>query len=65
MFNFQHSQITQKQFEQLADLLVKYPQVFSISKFDVGKVNSPSHLTLKPDSFQKTTSNLSPNSLVR
>ena len=27
MFNYQHFQITQKEFEQLADLLLKYPKV--------------------------------------
>ena len=32
MFNFQHSQITQNEFEQLADLLLKYPKVFATSK---------------------------------
>ena len=37
MFNFQHSQITQKEFEQLADLLLKNPKVYAKSKFDVGK----------------------------
>ena len=35
MFNFQHSQITQKDFEQLADLLLKYPKTYATSKFDV------------------------------
>ena len=40
MFIFQHSQITQKEFEQLADLLKKYPKVYATLKFDVGKVNS-------------------------
>ena len=49
MFNFQHSQITQKEIEQLADLLLKYPKVYATSKFDVGKLNSPLHLPLKPD----------------
>ena len=39
MFNFQHSQITQKGFEQLADLLLEYPKVYATSSFDVGKVN--------------------------
>ena len=29
MFNFQHSQITQKDFEQLADLLFKYPKIYA------------------------------------
>ena len=57
MFNFQHSQITQKEFEQLADLLLKYPKVYSTSKVDVGKINSPLHLPLKSDAvFEKKTS---------
>ena len=37
MFNFQHSQITQNEFEQLADLVFKYSKAYSTSKFDVGK----------------------------
>ena len=53
MFSFQHSQITQKEFEQLAELLLKYPMVNATSKFDVGKVNSPLHLPLKPDAIFK------------
>ena len=53
MFNFHHSQITQKEFEQLADLLLKYPQLYAKSKFDVGKINSPLHLPLKPDAVFK------------
>ena len=53
MFNFQHSQITQKEFEQLADLLFKYPKVYATSKFNVGKVNSPLNLPLKPDATFK------------
>ena len=27
MFIFQHSQITQKEFEQLTDILLKYPKI--------------------------------------
>ena len=53
MFNFQHSQITQKEFEQLADLLFKYPKVYATSKFNAGKVNSPLNLPLKPDAVFK------------
>ena len=56
MFNFQHSQITQPEFEKLADLLLRYPTVYATSKFDVGKVNSTLHLPLKPDAvFKKKT----------
>ena len=53
MFNFQHSQLTQNEFEQSADLLVKYPKVHATSKSDVGKINSPLHLSLKPDAVFK------------
>ena len=53
MFNFQHSQITQKEFEQLTDLLLKYPQFYATSIFDVGKVNSSLYLPLKHDAVFK------------
>ena len=53
MFNFQHSQTTENEFEKLADLLLRYPRVYATSKFDVGKINSPLHLPLKPDAFFK------------
>ena len=53
MFNFQHSQITQQEFKQLADLLLKYPKVYATSKFDVGKINSSINLPLKPDAVFK------------
>ena len=33
MFNFQHSQITQKEFEQLVELLLKQPIAYATSKF--------------------------------
>ena len=53
MFNFQHSQITKKEFEKLADLLLNFPKVYATSKFDVGKVNLPLNLPLKPDAVFK------------
>ena len=40
LLNFQHSQITQNEFEKLADLNLRYPTVYATSKFDVGKINS-------------------------
>ena len=46
MFNFQHSQRTQKELDKLADLLLRYPTVYATSKFDVGKINSPLDLKL-------------------
>ena len=54
MFNFQHSQITQDEFEKLAKQLIEYSSVYATSKFDVGKISSSLHLPLKPGrSFQK------------
>ena len=53
MFNFQHTQITQKEFDKLAELLLKFPTVYATSKFDVGKISSPLHLPLKPDAVFK------------
>ena len=53
MFNFQNSQITQNEFEKLDDLLLRYPIIYATSKFDVGKINSPLHLPLKPDAVFK------------
>ena len=40
MFNFQHSQITQSEFDKLAKQLIKYSSVYATSKFDVGKISS-------------------------
>ena len=53
MFNFEHSQITQKDFDKLAKLLLKFPTVYATSKFDVGKFSSPLILPLKPDAVFK------------
>ena len=53
MFNFQHSQKTQNEFDKLAKQLIKYSSVCATSKFDVGKVSSSLHLPLKPDAVFK------------
>ena len=52
-FNFQHSQIAQEEFEQLADSLLKNTKVYATSKFDVRKVNSPLNLPLPDEVFKK------------
>ena len=36
MLKFQHSQITQQELEQLAELLFKHPMVYATSEVDVG-----------------------------
>ena len=53
MFNFQHSQISQDEFDKLAKQLIKYSSVYATSKFDVGKISSSIHLPLKLDAVFK------------
>ena len=53
MFNFEHSQITQIEFDKLAKQLFKCSTVYATSKFDVGKISSSLHLPLKPDAVFK------------
>ena len=53
MFFFQHSQITQNEFDKLAKQLINYSTVYAISKFDVGEISSSLHLLLKPDAAFK------------
>ena len=53
MFNFDHSQTTQFEFDKLAKQLFKYSTVYATSKFDVGKISSSLHLPLKPDAVFK------------
>ena len=44
MFNFEHSQITQTEFDKHAKQPVKYSTVYATSKFDVGKISPSLHL---------------------
>ena len=65
MFNFQHSQITQDEFDKLAKQLIKYSSVYATSKFDVGQISSSLHLPLKPDAVFKNKEQVKvPNSLT-
>ena len=65
MFNFQHFQIIQQEFEQLAEFFFKYPIVYATSKFDVGKYihHYTFHLNLR--NFQETTRKYCTKSLTR
>ena len=61
MFNFEHSQITQIEFDKLAKQLFKYSTVYAASKLDVAKISSSLHLPLKPDAvFKKQRSSKVP-----
>ena len=53
MLNFHYSQINQQEFEQLAELLLNYPMIFTTSKVDVEKLVSTLHLPLKTDTVFK------------
>ena len=53
MSNFQHFQINQQEFDQLAELLLKYPMVCATSKFEVGEMHSSLHLPLNPEAVFK------------
>ena len=53
MFNFEHSQITQTEFDKIAKQLWKYSTVYATSDVDVGKISSSLHLPLKPDAVFK------------
>ena len=47
MFNFEHTKLTQTQFEELAQLLTQFRDCYATSKFDVGKVKVEFNLPLK------------------
>ena len=53
MLNFQQNQINQQEFDQLAQLLLKYPMAYTLSEFEVGKIQSSLHFPLKPDKVSK------------
>ena len=36
MFDFQHSHLTQEQFDKVAEIILKYRNVYATTKFDVG-----------------------------
>ena len=53
MFNFQHSQISRSEFNNLAKQLLKCSTVYATSKLDVRKISSSLHFSLKPDAVFK------------
>ena len=56
IFNFEHTKLTQPQFEQLAQLLTQFHKCYATSKFAVGKIIVGLNLPLKAtDIFQKHT----------
>ena len=56
MFHFQHSHLTQEEFEKEVTTILQYKQVYATTKFDVGKTKVKLNLPMKKRcNFQKTT----------
>ena len=53
MFNFEHTKLTRKQFEKLAQLLAQIQKCYATSKFDVGKIKVELNLPLKATAIFK------------
>ena len=54
MFDFQHSHLTQEEFEKIVTIILDYKQVYATTKFDVGKTKVKLNLPIKRDAiFQK------------
>ena len=53
MFNFEHTKLTQTQFENLAQLLTQFRKCYATSKFDVGKIKVELNLPLKATAIFK------------
>ena len=50
MFNFEHTKLTQAQFEHLAQFLIQYKHCYATPKFDHGQNQSRTKPTLKSNS---------------
>ena len=53
MFDFQHSHLTQEQFDKIRDIILKYRNVYATTKFDVGKTKVKFNLPMKKDAIFK------------
>ena len=53
MFDFQHSYLTQEQFEKVVTIILMYKQVYATTKFDVGKTKVKLNLPMKEDDIFK------------
>ena len=53
MFDFQHSHLTQNEFEKVVTLILDYRQVYATTKFDVGKTTVKLNLPIKKDAIFK------------
>ena len=53
MFDFQHSYLTQGEFEKVVSIILKYKQVYATKKNDVGKTKVNLNLPMKKDAIFK------------
>ena len=53
MFDFQHSYLTQEEFEKIVSIILEYKQVYATTKFDVGKTKVKLNLPMKKDAIFK------------
>ena len=53
MFDFQHSYLTQEEFEKVVTIILQYKQVYATTKFDVGKTKVKLNLPMKKDAIFK------------
>ena len=53
MFDFQHSHLTQEEFEKVVTIILNYKQVYAATKFDVGKTKVKLNLPMKKDAIFK------------
>ena len=53
MFDFQHSHLTQEEFEKVVTTILQYKQVYATTKFDVGKTKVKLNLPMKKDAIFK------------
>ena len=53
MFDFQHSHLTQNEFEKIVTIILDYRQVYATTKFDVGKTKVKLNLPIKKDAIFK------------
>ena len=53
MFDFQHSHLTQNEFEKVETIILDYRQVYATTKFDFGKTKVKLNLPIKKDAIFK------------
>ena len=53
MFDFQHSHLTQEEFEKIVTIILEYKQVYATTKIDVGKTKKKLNLPMKKDAIFK------------